>query len=219
VSGRFISFEGPEGAGKSTQIVLLARALTDFGVDVVTTREPGGTRLGEQIRGLLLELGQQSVTGTTEALLHSAARAQHVEEVIRPALLAGKTVLCDRFVESTLAYQGGGRGLPLEELRSIQQFATGGIEPDVRILLDLPVDVGLQRRQRNAEVWNRMDDESLGFHERVRAMYHRLVADRPEAWLVVDATADVGQIAQAIEAGIASRLRQDYRLLASGARS
>ena len=155
--GKFVVFEGPEGGGKTLQAGLLADSLREAGFDVVQTREPGGTRVGDQIRSVLLGLGDYTILPETEVLLLAAARAQHVREVIQPALEQGKWVICDRFVDSTYAYQGGGSGLDLGPIRSIQAFATDGLEPDIRILLDVPVAIGLQRRFAEPESINRID--------------------------------------------------------------
>ncbi|MBA3379175.1 MAG: dTMP kinase, partial [Chloroflexia bacterium] len=144
--GKFVVFEGPEGGGKTLQAGLLADTLRIAGLDVVQTREPGGTRVGDKIRSVLLELGDYTILPETEVLLLAAARAQHVREVIHPALERGAWVICDRFVDSTYAYQVGGSGLDLGPIRTIQAFATNGLEPDIRILLDVPVATGLQRR-------------------------------------------------------------------------
>jgi dTMP kinase len=200
VSRGFITFEGPEGAGKSTQIRLLADRLRANGADVVTTREPGGTAIGEQIRAVLLSSTSSGISAETEALLMTAARAQHVSEVIRPALERGQIVLCDRYVDSTIAYQGGGRGLSIDGLLRLQTFATGGLEPDLRVLLDLPVEMGLRRRRSGGEETNRLDDESLQFHTRVRHMYLEL-AQHPD-WVVIDASRDVQAVASDVLAAV-----------------
>jgi dTMP kinase len=194
----FIAFEGPEGSGKSTQAKLLADKLRDAGQRVILTREPGGTQLGEELRRLLLDLHAEPVTPVAEALLYAAARAEHVAHLIRPALEAGEAVICDRFADSTLAYQGGGRGLDLEQLRAVQRFATGGVEPDLRILLDLPVAVGLARRHADHETVNRLDAESLAFHERVRAAYLAFARVNSSGWRVIDATQTPEQVAACI---------------------
>jgi dTMP kinase len=187
VTGRFIVFEGPEGGGKTLQIGRLAARLEHDGHDVVRTREPGGTRLGNAIREILLGQGDYAILPETEVLLLAAARAQHVREVIRPALDRGAWVLCDRYVDSTLAYQGGGSGIERARLQPIQDFATGGLWPDLRILLDVPVDIGLQRRHADPASVNRIDLADLAFHERVRAAYLSLAAASPADWVVVDA--------------------------------
>ena len=187
MTGTFIVFEGPEGGGKTLQLGRLAERLRDDGMDVVSTREPGGTQVGNGIRGILLGPGDYAILPETEVLLLAAARAQHVREVIRPALARGAWVLCDRFVDSTYAYQGGGSGLNRDALRPIQQFATDGLEPDVRVLLDLPVEIGLQRRHADAGSVNRIDLADVRYHQRVREAYLQLVAEMPDQWVVIDA--------------------------------
>lgn len=195
---RFISFEGPEGAGKSTQIKLLASKLEAFGLDVVLTREPGGTKTGEQIREILLSFRQDALDPATEALLMTAARAKHVDEVIVPALARGTWVLTDRYVDSTYAYQGYGRGLDIELLREIQQLATSGILPSTTLLLDLPVVEGLSRRLSSSEAFNRLDLESQAFHERVRTGYIRLASADPDRWQIVNASQNETAVAASI---------------------
>ncbi|MCC6313523.1 MAG: dTMP kinase [Thermomicrobiales bacterium] len=185
--GAFIVFEGPEGAGKSTRAHVLAGALRARGYEVVLTREPGGTPLGERVRALLLKPDGRAILPQTEALLFAAARAEHVGTVIRPALERGAVVLCDRFVDSSLAYQAGGLGLPIDEVRAIQHLAVDEIEPDLRILLDLPVERGLARRWEAGEGLNRVDLADVAFHERVRRAYHALARERPDAWAIVNA--------------------------------
>lgn len=212
MQGLFISFEGPEGAGKTTQARRLAEDLRSEGHEVVLTREPGGTALAEAIRGLVLrEAGSDGVpmSAATEALLFTAARADHVERLIRPALGAGKVVICDRFTGSTLAYQGGGRGLDASALRAAQQLATGGLRPDLTLLLDLPVRDGLARRFADSEgaAPNRLDAESEAFHERVRAAYHRLAVDEPSTWVIVDADRPSVAVASTIGDTVRSVLR------------
>lgn len=187
VTGRFISFEGPEGGGKSVQVKRLAQRLHDHGVEVVVTREPGGTPLGDQVRAILLGLGDYAILPKTEVLLLAAGRAQHVHEVIRPSLQRGAWVICDRYVDSTYAYQGGGSNLDLSSLMAIQDYATDGLMPDLRVLLDLPVETGLARRHAEPESVNRIDLASLEFHQRVRAMYLQLAHATPQDWAIVDA--------------------------------
>ena len=184
----FITFEGPEGSGKTTQIRILADWLAQAGCDVLMTREPGGTSIGDSIRGLLLDPALTEMRAETEILLFSAARAQIVAEKIQPHLQRGGVVLCDRFADSTLAYQGYGRQLNLDTLRMITEFATGGLVPDLTICLDLPVSEGLRRKQGCDQVeWNRMERERREFHERVRQGYLALAAAEPRRWLVVNA--------------------------------
>ena len=183
--GRFITFEGVEGSGKTTQISRSAARLRSLGWVVLETREPGGTSVGEQIRDIMLNRGNQQLTAQTEALLVMAARSQHVEEVLRPALAAGVLVLCDRFADSTLAYQGYGRGLNVPSLRRLNRLATGGLTPDMTIVFDVPTTVGLRRRRAHREV-NRLDMESISFHERVRKGFLQLARDEPRRVKLVD---------------------------------
>ncbi|MEA3408262.1 MAG: dTMP kinase [Chloroflexota bacterium] len=198
----FISFEGPDGSGKTTQAGLLCQALEAKGLNVVQTREPGGTSIGEQIRGLLHDMANEAMVPKTESLLYSAARAQHVEEVIIPALERGAIVVSDRYAESTLAYQGYGHGLALETLERITDFATAGIYPDLVIYLDLAVAEGLGRKRRDRREgrgeWNRMDQQELAFHRRVREGYLEMARRDHPRWLVLDASRPVEALHQAI---------------------
>ena len=190
----FITFEGPDGSGKSTQLRMLASALREEGVDVVTTREPGGTEIGDQIRAVIMNMKNKAMDPRTELLLFNASRAQLVEELIRPSLAAGKVILCDRYADSTMAYQGYGHGLDKDELRRLLNFATGGLKPDLTLLFDISAEAGLKRRQANHDEWNRMDDYALQFHERVRGGFLELAAADPERWVVLDADRDPGVI-------------------------
>ncbi|MFQ5420867.1 MAG: dTMP kinase, partial [Anaerolineae bacterium] len=183
----FITFEGPEGSGKTSQIPRLANFLREMGYEVLTTREPGGTAIGDQIRNCLHDVNNTAMAAAAELLLYSASRAQLVAEVIRPALAAGQIVICDRFADSTLAYQGYGRQLNLNTLQTITQFATGGLKPGLTLFLDLDVEVGLARRRQGGEEMNRLDLETVAFHRRVRAGYHDLMAKEPARWVCVDA--------------------------------
>jgi len=194
--GFFVSFEGPEGSGKSTQIHRLAASLAEQGHTVWTTREPGGTRAGEMIRPILLGPQAGTLSAWSEALLFTAARAQLVDEVIRPRLQRGELILCDRYSDSTLAYQGYGRGIELETLRQLQAEATGGLTPDLTLLLDLPVEAGLARIPRTAK--DRLDRETIAFHERVYAGYHEMAAREPHRWRQVDASRDADDVASRI---------------------
>lgn len=193
----FITLEGPEGGGKSTQAQMLVDYLSMLGHEVVLTREPGGTGVGEQIRRVLTSLENTSMHPRTEILLFSASRAQLVSEVIRPHLECGRMVVSDRFYDSTLAYQGYGRGLDLGALRTITAFATGGLVPDLTILLDLPVEVGLQRREQGGG-WNRLDATDVEFHHRVRQGYLELAAIDPARWVVIDAQPPVGEVQETV---------------------
>ncbi len=203
----FVTFEGPEGGGKTTQIRLLAGWLRQQGCEVLTTREPGGTRIGDAVRAILLNPDHVEMRAEAEILLFSAARAQLVGEVIRPHLQRGGVVLCDRFADSTLAYQGYGRGLDLAALRMITGFATAGLTPDLTICLDLSVAEGLRRKQGGALAeWNRMEREEREFHERVRAGYLALASAAQERWLVVDAAQSVEQVQAAIRMRVSEAL-------------
>jgi dTMP kinase len=207
----FVTFEGPEGCGKTTQINLLAAFLRERGYDVLTTREPGGTRIGDRVRTILLDPASVEMLPTTEFLLFTAARAQHVGQVIRPHLERGGVVLCDRYADSSLAYQGYGYGQDLERLRAITRYATGGLMPDLTVYLDVPVAVGLERKEGGAgDAWNRMEQKDREYHERVRAGYLAMVAGEPERWGVVDARGSVDEIQAAIQQLLVAR-REDVR--------
>ncbi len=214
--GAFIALEGPEGAGKSTQARLLADLLRAEGYPVRLTREPGGTAIGEQTRRILLDHANGAMLAATEALLYGAARAQHVGEVLRPALAAGELIVCDRYADSTIAYQGGGRGLPLDALLAVQQLATGGLLPDLRLLLDLPVEVGLARRFGAPDEVNRLDAAGIAFHQRVRQAYLDLAAADPDGWVVLDASGVPGEVSGLVADAVHSRLGL-ARLAATGA--
>ena len=194
--GFFVTFEGPEGGGKSTQIHRLASTLADQGFTVWTTREPGGTPLGERLRPILLGPRAGVLAPLSEALLFTTARAQLVAEVIGPRLLRGELVLCDRFIDSTLAYQGYGRGLDLAFLTRLQEEATGGLKPNLTLLLTLPVQVGLSRIPISSQ--DRLDREDPAFHARVHDGYLRLAASDPDRWRQVDASANPDLVAAAI---------------------
>jgi dTMP kinase len=202
----FITFEGPEGCGKTTQMHLLAPWLREQGFQVLTTREPGGTPIGDQIRTILLDPAQVEMHPATEFLLFSAARAQHVLQVIRPHLASGGVVLCDRFSDSSLAYQGYGHEQDLEQMNGISRYATGGLMPDVTLYLDVPVEVGLQRKLKGTgDVWDRMEQKEVSFHQRVRSGYLAMAAQEPARWIVVDATGDVEEVQAAVRKRIQER--------------
>ena len=193
--GKFITLEGPEGAGKTVLARRLVEALEQRGHTVRLTREPGGTPLGERVRTLLLERssGDLAIDARADALLFNAARAQLVADVIRPAVEAGEVVLCARFADSTLAYQGYGAGLPIDQLRAISDVATGGLAPDLTVLLDVDPEVGLSRKAPGAR--NRFEASfDLDFHRRVRAGFLELARREPERWRVVDSTRHVGRV-------------------------
>jgi dTMP kinase len=208
--GFFVTFEGPEGSGKTTQIELLAEHLRTLGHDVVMTREPGGTPIGDQIRAIVHAVENTAMVAETEILLYSASRAQLVQQVVRPALAADKVVLSDRYADSTMAYQGYGRGLELAALRQITRFATGGLEPDLTMYLDCPVEEGLRRKQKamaqSAGEWNRLDRETVAFHRRVRQGYLTLAAAEPERWLVLDAGQPVESLHEEIRSAVRNAL-------------
>lgn len=203
--GLFVSFEGVEGGGKSTQLERLRAALVARGYDVVVTREPGGTPIGEAIRRILLDPSHSAMASTAELLLYEAARAQLVAEVIRPALERGAIVLCDRFADSTTAYQGGGRGLLPEALEQLHHLATNGLWPDLTFVLDVPASVGLARAVKR-QAADRIEQESLAFHERVRAAF-LAVAERDAARVrMVDGERDIDSIANEIETTVIERI-------------
>jgi dTMP kinase len=209
--GYFITFEGPDGSGKSTQIQWLAEHLKGLGQTVLSTREPGGTEIGEEIRDLLHDLRHREMQPRAEILLYCAARAQLVGQVIRPCLAGGGTVLCDRYFDSTLAYQGYGHGLDLETLRQITSFATQDLKPDLTLLFDLDPAMGLKRRQADGVEWNRLDAYDLAFHQRVRQGYHELAKADPGRWVMLDATMEreklQGEVRQTVAARLKGRLK------------
>ena len=188
MTGLFIALEGIDGSGKSTIAERLVQAFDAAGIEAILTREPGGTALGERIRSLLLADDQGPILPETEALLFAAARAQLVGEVVRPALERGIVVITDRFADSSLAYQWGGRELDKDAVTAVQRMATSGLEPDIKILLDLPVETALRRRLAGADEVNRVDKEAVEFHARVRNAYLSLAGADPGRWRVVDAS-------------------------------
>jgi len=197
--GMFITFEGCEGSGKTTQIRRLAEDLEKIGVPFVCTKEPGGTPLANEIRQVLLKPREdtEEFHPRTELLLYAAARAQHVNGVIRPAIEDGKIVLCDRFADSTLAYQGYGRGLELGMIRELNELATGGLEPDATVLFDLPVEEGLARANRRGGM-NRLDREDVEFHRRVREGFYRLMEESSCRYIVINAAMPVEDVQEAV---------------------
>jgi dTMP kinase len=201
----FITLEGSDGCGKTTQVALLAEFLRQAGYDVLLTREPGGTPISEQIRAVLMDLKNTAMQPRTEILLLQASRAQLVEEVLRPYLHQGGIVLSDRYADSTLAYQGYGYELDLARLRTLIEFATGGLKPDLTLLLDVDVELGLQRRARGGE-WNRLDAYQVDFYHRVQAGYLEMARMEPERWVVVDADQSIEQVQQAIRCVVTDRL-------------
>ena len=201
----FVTFEGPEGSGKSSQIALLASFLQQR-FTVVTTREPGGTPIGDEIRACVHNVANTAMTPIAEMLLYSASRAQLVGELIRPSLAAGHIVLCDRYADSTLAYQGFGRGLNLEHLRQVIQIATGGLTPDLTFFLDIDVERGLARRTDGGLEMNRLDLETVQFHQRVREGYRQLIAEDPSRWVIVDADRPITAVQQDLQKTLLAHL-------------
>jgi dTMP kinase len=182
----FITLEGPEGSGKTSHIPHLVEYLREKGHTVFSTREPGGTPISEQIRDILHDLKNVEMHPRTETLLYQAARAQIVEQVIKPKIAAGEIVISDRYYDSTIAYQGYGHRQDLNQVRGLVKYATGGLTPDLTVLLDLDVEVGLRRKKQNQSEWNRMDDQTIQFYQRVRAGYLEMVKAEPERWVVVN---------------------------------
>ena len=198
---KFITFEGVDGAGKSTHLAWFADALRQRGLDVVVTREPGGTPLGEQLREILLN---QPMSIGTEAMLMFAARLEHIEQVIRPALQAGKWVISDRFSDASFAYQGGGRGLDWDKLTQLEQWVHGDLQPDLTLFFDVPVEVARQRLANNVSL-DRFEQEQADFFERVRAGYHKRVQQNPQRYVVIDAAQSLDEVKHQLE-GIVSSL-------------
>jgi dTMP kinase len=194
LSGYFITLEGLDGSGKSSVARRLEYWLRSLGTRVLLTREPGGTKIGESIRGLLFGEHSRNMLVETEALLFAAARSQLVSEVLEPALQNGDIVICDRFADSSLAYQWGGRGLPLSEVKAAQHLAVRGCEPDLKILLDLSPQVAMERKTRGFDPTNRFDDEDLAFHQRVRDAYLFLAASEPSRWQIIDSARDEDEV-------------------------
>ena len=192
---KFITFEGVDGAGKSTHLGWFADALRQRGHDVVVTREPGGTLLGEQLRAILLN---QTMSIGTEALLMFAARLEHIEQVIKPALIAGKWVISDRFSDASFAYQGGGRGLDWEKLKQLEQWVQGDLQPDLTLFFDVPVEVARQRLANNVSL-DRFEQEHADFFERVRAGYHRRVQEMPQRYVVINGAQTVNEVKYKLE--------------------
>lgn len=197
-NSRFITFEGIEGSGKTTQIQMLSNHLEERGIDHLLTREPGGTPIGDQVRGLVLNPDNTAMTPTCELLLYAAARAQHIEQVIHPALLAGRLVLCDRFKDATMAYQGSGRGIRLDLIDALHGLETLSIQPDLTILFDIEARVALERaRARDhtrPRAETRFEQESLEFHERVRSGYLELARREPGRFVVVNARGTLEEV-------------------------
>jgi dTMP kinase len=200
--GFFITFEGTDGAGKTTQIQRLSADLEQVGYDICLTREPGGTPISEQIRDMLLNPDHSEMAATTELLLYAASRAQHVSEVIKPALEAGKVVISSRFADAMVVYQGYGRGLDLERINRLNRIATDGVTPDVTLVLDLPVEVGLQRVRKRCGGLDRLEREKIDFHQRLRDGYRALAAQEPQRIKIIDAQASAEQVYTQIQGAV-----------------
>lgn len=198
MSGLFITLEGPEGAGKSTNRDYLAEHLREQGVDVLLTREPGGTPLAERVRELLLAPSDESMAADTELLLVFAARAQHLAQVIRPALARGCVVLCDRFTDATYAYQGGGRGLSEARIALLEEFVQGSLRPDLTLVFDLPIEVGLARAAARGRL-DRFEQEGRQFFDAVRHTYLRRAAEQPERYRIIDAAQSLSDVQLALD--------------------
>nr|WP_079784141.1 dTMP kinase [Pseudomonas sp. LPH1] len=205
MTGLFITLEGPEGAGKSTNREYLAERLREQGIDVLLTREPGGTPLAERIRELLLDPSDEPMAADAELLLVFAARAQHLQQVIRPALAKGSVVLCDRFTDATYAYQGGGRGLSIERIAQLEQFVQGELRPDLTLIFDLPVEIGLARAAARGRL-DRFEQEGRGFFEAVRQAYLQRAEQAPQRYRVLDAGQSLAQVQADIDALLPSLL-------------
>ena len=209
----YIAFEGGEGAGKSTQVRLLARTLTeqaghpDAPLPVVT-KEPGATPLGAQLRQLLLDVGQAPVGARSETLMMAADRAQHMDDVVRPALVSGRHVISDRTAFSSLAYQGGGRALGVDQVRAVNDWALDGLWPDVVLLLDCPPDTAADRRSRALD---RLESEVDSFHDRIRQTFLDLAADDPDRWVVIDASQSIAEVSAAVWVAVQTRLEREGR--------
>ncbi len=201
----FITLEGPEGSGKTSHIPHLVEYLREKGYSVFPTREPGGTSIGEQIREVIHDLKNEEMHARTETLLYQAARAQIVEQVIKPRLAEGGIVISDRYYDSTIAYQGYGHQQDLEQVRALVKYATGGLTPDLTVLLDVDVEEGLRRKKKDNE-WNRLDAYKVEFHQRVRAGYLEMVRQEPARWVVVDAGQKWDRVQEELRQAIVRKL-------------
>ena len=211
--GSFITFEGIEGCGKTTQLKFLAQHLAESGHEITITREPGGCPIADQVRSILLDANNRAMTPTAELLLYAAARAQHVHEIIMPALAAGSTVLCDRFTDATTSYQGYGRGLDLTTIAYLNRLAAGELKPQLTILLDCPVEIGLERAfarisglSTNRE--ERFELESVRFHQRVRDGYLKLAGEEPNRFIIIDGSRGIEETKAAVIAAFSARLAE-----------
>ncbi len=208
MTGVFITFEGPEGSGKSTQVRLLSRYLEEHGKDFLISREPGGTYLADALRTILLDKATGEISAKAELLLLQTARADHVEKVIKPALDSGRIVVCDRFTDSSIAYQGGGRGIDSETIDKLNSFSTGDIIPDITFILDVPPEIGLERaRGYGKKELDRLESEDLDFHLRVRETFLTLAKNNPQRYLVLSGTESVTSISEQITSKVEETLK------------
>lgn len=205
--GTFIAFEGGDGAGKSTQVARLRAALESAGLSVVVTREPGGTEIGEKLRSLVLDHGQGTIDARTEALIFAASRAAHAAQLIRPALEEGKVVLCDRYIDSSAAYQGAGRGLGVESVTDLSLWATENLLPDLTVLLDVPLGSGRSRTEARGAA-DRMESESDDFYASLHATFGRLAATNPQRYAVIDGTGSIDDVHAAVLAAVTAHLKE-----------
>ncbi len=199
VQGLFITVEGTEGVGKSTNMALVYETLTAQGIEVVQTREPGGTELSEKIRDLLLDHRNTAMVDDTELLLMFAARAQHIAEVIKPALARGAWVLCDRFTDSTYAYQGGGRGISMQRIAELEQWVQGDLRPDITLLLDAPVEVGMARAAKRPQAADRFEREKQVFFEKLRSTFLILAKQQPQRFRIIDAAKPLEEVTKQVQ--------------------
>ncbi len=206
----FITLEGPEGSGKTSHLPPLVEYLRERGYTVFPTREPGGTSIGEQIREVIHDLKNVEMHPRTETLLYQAARAQIVEEVFKPRLAAGEVVISDRYYDSTIAYQGYGHQQDLDQVRALVKYATGGLTPDLTVLLDVDIETGLKRKTANGSEWNRLDAYTVEFHQRVREGYRQMVKAEPQRWVVIDAGRAWAEVQDELRRVVLQRL-QDGR--------
>ena len=203
----FITLEGPEGSGKTTAVEAAVKKLQEMGYEIVRTREPGGTPIAEQIRNVILDKGNTAMDGRTEALLYAASRRQHLVEKVWPALKEGKIVICDRYLDSSLAYQGGARGLGIDEVLNVNLFATENTWPDLTLLFDIKPEIGLARISANADrEVNRLDLEKIEFHNKVRDSFLALAKRWPERFVIIDASKSREEVAKDTMEAILSRL-------------
>jgi dTMP kinase len=206
--GKLIVFEGVEGCGKTTQMQMTQEWLQSLGVAVVVTREPGGTELGLKLRRLLLEkIEGETIADRTELLLYAADRAQHVETELKPNLKQGKIILCDRFIDSTIAYQGYGRGLDMNLIHQLNQIATGGLESDITLWFDLDAEAGLKRKRRSGEIADRIEQEAIAFHQRVQQGYTEIAASQPKRMKKIDASLTPELVQQQIQETLLHNLK------------